>query len=51
MERQKVAIKNMICTDPSLKKLLQLVDMEYAYYDEKQRFIGKVTTRIEDCAK
>jgi len=50
MEKQKAAVRNVACTDPSLKSLLQIVDMEYKYYDSDRVFIGKVTNRIEDCA-
>ncbi len=46
---QKVAVRNMLCTNPSLKPLLQLVGMEYAYYDSSHVFIGAITNRIEDC--
>lgn len=46
---QKIAVRNMLCTNPSLKPLLQLVDMEYAYYDSSRVFIGAITNRIEDC--
>lgn len=49
MKEQAVAIRSMLCTNPSLTAMLKLVDMEYTYYDSKNVFIGTITNRIEDC--
>jgi len=49
IENHKVATRNMLCTNPQLKALLQLVDMEYVFYDSANVFVGIITHRIEDC--
>jgi hypothetical protein len=49
MKKQAVAIRAMLCTNPSLTALLKLVDMEYTFYDAENVFVGTVTNRIEDC--
>lgn len=49
MKKQAVAIRSMLCTNPSLTALLKLVDMEYTFYDSENVFIGTITNRIEDC--
>jgi hypothetical protein len=51
IDNQKIAIRNMLCTNPSLNTLLQLLDMEYTFYDSSNVFIGTITNRIEDCKK
>lgn len=50
MKTQAVAIRTMLCTNPSLTALLKLVDMEYTFYDAENVFVGTVTNRIEDCS-
>ena len=49
LESLKITGRNMVCTNPSLKALLQLVDMEYTFYDSASVYIGTITHRIEDC--
>ena len=49
MDKQKIALRNGACTDPKVKNLLELVDMEYVYSDSSRKFIGRITNRIEDC--
>jgi hypothetical protein len=49
MKEQAVAIRSMLCTNPSLTALLKLVDMEYTFYDSENVFIGTITNRIEEC--
>lgn len=50
MKKQAVAMRTMLCTNPSLTALLKLVDMEYTFYDAENVFAGTVINRIEDCS-
>ena len=45
----KVEVLPMACSDPNTLPLLKLIDMEYAYYDMKGKYIGRFTLQIEDC--
>lgn len=45
----KVEVLPMACSDPNTLPLLKLIDMEYAYYDKKGKYIGRFTLHIEDC--
>lgn len=43
------AIRTQICTTPSIRELLALVDMEYTYYDSSNIYLGTINNRIENC--
>lgn len=49
LKEQRVRSLPMVCSDPNILPLLKLIDMEYAYYDNKGAYIGRYTLRIEDC--
>ncbi len=49
IKEQRIGIRSMLCTNPSLTALLKLVDMEYAYYDVENVFVGSIVVRIGDC--
>lgn len=39
----------IICSDPSLVKLLRQIDMGYVFYDIKSVYIGEFMLQINDC--
>ena len=49
LNQHKIQSLRMVCSDPNLLPLLRLIDMEYAFYDNRKTYIGKFTLRIEDC--
>lgn len=49
LNQQRVQSLRMACSDPNVLPLLRLIDMEYAFYDNKGTYIGRYTLRIEDC--
>lgn len=49
LNQQKVQSLRMACSDPNVLPLLRLIDMEYAFYDNKGTYIGRYTLHIEDC--
>lgn len=51
LKEQATSIRRRLCTDPKATAMLKLVDMEYAYYDSTNAFIGAVLNRIEDCER
>ena len=49
LNQQKLQSLRMACSDPNVLPLLRLIDMEYAFYDNKNTYVGRYTLRIEDC--
>jgi hypothetical protein len=49
LNEQKLQSLRMACSDPNVLPLLRLIDMEYAFYDNKNTYVGRYTLRIEDC--
>lgn len=50
MKKHAATMRSMLCTDPKLTSLLELVDMEYAFYDVNGVHVSTMTNRIEECA-
>jgi len=49
LNQQEIQSLRMACSDPNVLPLLRLIDMEYAFYDKNNTYIGRYTLRIEDC--
>lgn len=49
LNQQKLQSLNLACSDPNVLPLLRLIDMEYAFYDKNNTYVGRYTLRIEDC--
>ena len=39
-KEQRVAVKNMVCSNPAFKPLVQFADLRYDYYDASRIFVG-----------
>jgi len=43
--------KNMLCSNPVTRKLLNIVDIEHENYDVNYEYIGSITVTRKDCLK
>lgn len=49
LNQQKIQSLRMVCSDPNVLPMLRLIDMEYAFFDNQNTYIGRYTLRIEEC--
>jgi hypothetical protein len=40
---------NFVCTKPSMRELVRYLNIEYAYYDSSNLYIGSITIKNDDC--
>ena len=43
--------RNMLCSNPTTKRMLRIFDIEQEHYDVNYEYIGSIRVSIKDCKK
>jgi hypothetical protein len=49
INNMKISKTNMSCTSPNIRKVLDIMDVEWMYYNSSSNYMGNIKVKIEDC--